>query len=290
MRNRIIYLVVVALAVVGCRTATAGPTVPQTDPGLEAPRVVSLSPTHTEMIYAIGAENLLVGVDQFSDHPPAAGALPRVDAFNFNVEEVAALDPDLVVLAFDFNDEVAQLAAIGIDSLLLPPAEGLSGAYDQFLAVGEALGHPEEASTAVAAMREEIDAIIAGASGGEGLTFFHEIDDQLFSVTSGTFLGDIYSKFGLVNIADAVPDEFGSGFPQLSAEAIIAANPDVIFLGDAGFGVTADTVSNRPGWSEIQAVQAGNVVALDPDIAGRWGPRTLDLVRQIAAAIEEIAG
>jgi len=134
-------------------------------------------------------------------------------------------------------------------------------------------------------MRTRIDALIASTS-GTSLTVYHEIDNTLFSANSATFLGDIYQRLGLSNIADAVPDEFGSGYVQLSEEYLFSRDPDLIFLGDAGFGESVESVVVRPGWESLTAVRNGAVFELDGDIAGRWGPRTVDLVDDIVAAIE----
>ena len=134
-------------------------------------------------------------------------------------------------------------------------------------------------------MQSRIDALIASTSGTQ-LTFFHEVDNTLFSANSSTFLGDIYARLGLINIADAVPDEFGSGYVQISEEYLFAQDPDIIFLGDAGFGESLETVRMRPGWDTLSAVDNGTVFELDGDVAGRWGPRTVELVEDVVAAIE----
>jgi iron complex transport system substrate-binding protein len=263
-------------------TGDTGSNVPQ--------RIVSLSATHTEMLYAIGAGDQVVATDLTSDYPPQAAETAKVDAFNFNVEEVAALDPDLVILAFDFNDEVAALEAAGVESLLLPPPPTLVAAYEQFLAVGLATGHLEEANQVSGDLKRDIGGVLANIPHREPPpVIFHEVDATLFSANSDTFLGDIYREFGFVNLADEVPDEFGSGFVQVSEEFILESDPDIIFLADADFGEDVASVSARPGWENVAAVQERRVVELDGSIAGRWGPRTLDLVRQIAAAVEELA-
>lgn len=253
-------------------------------------RIVSLSATHTEMLYAIGAADQIAATDLTSNYPPEAQETTKVDAFNFNVEEVVSLDPDLVVLAFDFNGEVDALAAAGVESLLLAPPPDLSGALDQLSQLGDATGNGAEAARLAADLEGEIQDIIDNAPRTEPApTFFHEIDATLFTANSSTYLGSLFADFGLVNIADEVPDEFASGYVQLSGEFILDSNPDLIFLGDAAFGESLETVAARPGWGSLSAVQEGNVFDLDADISGRWGPRTLDLVAQIAQALEAIS-
>ena len=248
-------------------------------------RIVSLSATHTEILYAIDAGELIVATDLTSNYPPPAEATVKLDAFNFNVEEIAAVEPDLVITAFDFQGEVAALQAVGIPALYLASASNLEDAYTQIETLGTVAGKETEAGELVTTMQSRIDEL-AGSASNQTLTFFHEVDNTLFSANSSTFLGDIYSRLGLSNIADAVPDEFGSGYVQLSEEYLFAEDPDLIFLGDASFGESIATVSARPGWDTLTAVQEGTVFELDGDIAGRWGPRTVDLVEDIVAAIE----
>ena len=248
-------------------------------------RVVSLSATHTEILYAIGAGDRIVATDLTSNFPGEAATTTKVDAFNFNIEEIAATKPDLVVTAFDFQGEVAALQAIGIPVLLLIPASNLDDTYEQIEILGDVTGRESEAADLVSSMQTQIDDLVSSTS-GESLTMFHEVDNTLFSANSSTFLGDIYRLLGLTNIADAVPDEFGSGYVQLSEEYLFSEDPDLIFLGDASFGESLETVSGRPGWDTLTAVQTGAVFELDGDIAGRWGPRTVDLVEDIVAAIE----
>ena len=248
-------------------------------------RIVSLSATHTEILYAIDAADLIVATDLTSNYPAEAEATPKVDAFNFNVEEIAAVAPDLVITAFDFQGEVAALQAVGIPVLLLVPASNLDDAYQQIEILGDVTDRGTEAADLISSMRTRIDGLI-GSTPRESLTVFPEVDNTLFSANSSTFLGDIYRRLGLSNIADAVPDEFASGYVQLSEEFLFSEDPDLIFLGDAGFGENIETIRIRPGWDTLTAVQQDAVFELDGDIAGRWGPRTVDLVEDIVAAIE----
>jgi iron complex transport system substrate-binding protein len=247
-------------------------------------RIVSLSATHTEILYAIEAGELVVGTDLTSNYPADAKHTAKVDAFNFNVEEIIALEPDLVVTAFDYQGELAALDTVGVPALLLEPAATLDEAYAQIGVLGSVTGREDEAAELIDSMRGRIDEVTASAP-GTALSVFHEVDNTLYSANSATFIGDIYARFGLSNIADAVPDEFGSGYVQVAEEFLFETNPDLIFLGDAGFGESPTTVAARPGWETLAAVQGGAVFELDGDIAGRWGPRTVELVEAIAAAI-----
>jgi len=251
-------------------------------------RIVSLSATHTEILYAIEAGNLIVATDLTSNYPAQAETTTKVDAFNFNIEEIAATEPDLVITAFDFQGEVSGLEAVGISVLLLTPASNLTDAYEQIRILGDVTGRDSEAAELVSSMRSKIDGLVASTS-GESLTMFHEVDNTLFSANSSTFLGEIYGLLGLSNIADSVPDEFSSGYVQLSEEFLFSEDPDLVFLGDASFGESIETVSSRPGWDTLTAVKTGAVFELDGDIASRWGPRTVDLVEDILAAIESVS-
>jgi iron complex transport system substrate-binding protein len=274
-------------------TACASPLTVDSDAGQltfgDLPgRVVSLSATHTEILYALDAAELVVATDLTSNYPDEAKATTKVDAFNFNVEEIAAVDPDLVITGFNFQGEVEALRAIGIPVLFLAPATRLDDTYEQIETLGEVTGREAEAAELISSMRTRIDEMIRSTS-GRPLTVFHEVDNTLFSANSSTFLGDIYSRLGLTNIADAVPDEFGSGYVQVSEEYLFSQDPDLIFLGDASFGESFQSVRSRPGWEALSAVMSGAVFELDGDVAGRWGPRTVDLVEDIVAAVEAVS-
>lgn len=246
-------------------------------------RIVSLSATHTEILYAVGAEAQIVATDLTSNYPPAAVTTDKVDSFSFSIEAIVALQPDLVLLAFDFQGEVEALTALGIPFLLLGPPDTLESAILQTMSVGVATGHFDEARALGADMFEAADLLENSAAPIGGLTIFHEVDETLYSATSATFIGDLYHRLGLVNIADGA--QTGSPFPQLTSEFIVDQNPDFIFLADANFGVTPAAVADRPGWDTIQAVVDDNIVELDGDIAGRWGPRTIDLMESILNAV-----
>jgi iron complex transport system substrate-binding protein len=246
-------------------------------------RIVSLSPTSTEMLFAIGAGDQVVAADEFSNYPPEA---PDTDLSGLepNVEAIAGFAPDLVVLSNDINDIVKSLGALDIPVILHPAAETLDDTYAQIEQLGAATGRVAEAAEVVASMRSEIQRLAEQAPRfDEPLTYYHELDQTLFSVTSETFIGQVYSLVGLENIADRARG--GGAYPQLSAEFIIQADPDLIFLADTKCcGVTAEKVARRPGWDRITAVRTGAVVELDDDVASRWGPRVVDFLRVVVEA------
>jgi iron complex transport system substrate-binding protein len=232
----------------------------------------------------------VVAVDDQSTYP--AGA-PRTDLSGYepNVEAIASYSPDIVVFATETGDLAGSLEAIEIPALQQPAATKLPDVYDQIEQLGLVTDHVAEADEVISEMREDVSTIMVaiGNEGGRGLSFYHELDDTYYSVTSDTFIGQLYGLVGLENIADEAKGAAG-GYPQLSAEYIIAADPDLIFLADTKCcGQSPETVSERPGWGRIEAVQRGNVIPLDDDVASRWGPRIVDYLRTIAEAVQRAA-
>jgi len=249
--------------------------------------IISLSAVATEMLFAIGAGPQVVAVDDQSNYPPDA-PVTDLSGFTPNIEAILSYQPDLVVITFDPGDLVASLEAARIPVLSYTAAATIDDVYGQIDALGQATGNQEGASAVSAGIEADLADAVAGTGGaGEGVTYYHEIDNTLYTVTSSTFFGEIYGLFGMVNIADAA-DEDGSafGYPQLSSEYIVSDDPDIIFLADALYGESAETVAERPGWAVMTAVQNGDIVELDSDVASRWGPRIVDLARDIAAALE----
>ena len=271
-------------------TVAAAESVPVADEAT-APipqRIVSLSPTHTEMLFAIGAGDQLVAVDEFSDYPAEALELPNeLSGFEPNVEAIAAYEPDLVVIGGGFTGLGELLATLDIPSWDGPAAMTIEDTYAQLEQLGSITGHSAEAAEVVDSMAGRIADIIASTpTPPTPLTFYHELDSTLYSADSTTFIGEIYSMVGLQNIADRAEGN-SFGFPQLNAEFLVSANPDLIFLADTKCcAETAETVAARPGWDAIAAVQNGNVIEMDDDLASRWGPRIVDYLEAVSAAVQ----
>jgi len=267
-------------------------TVAGTETTIEAQpeAIVSLSPTATEMLFAIGAGDQVVAVDDFSNFPPEA-PMTDLSGFDPNVEAIIAYDPDLVVLSGDRNDVVAGLDAVDVPTIVLDSATTIDDTYTQIEVLGTATGHVGDAAELVGQMQADIEALAAEVpERDEPLTYYHELDDTLFSVTSQTFIGEIYALAGLENVADAA-DANGEagGYPQLSPELIVEADPDLIFLADTKCcAQDAETVAARPGFAELSAVRNGNVIELDDDIASRWGPRIVDFLEVIVEATSQV--
>ncbi len=251
-------------------------------------RIMSISPTGTEMLFAIGAGDRVVAVDQFSYYP-AEAPVTDLDGWNPNIEAIASYEPDLVVMQTN-GELMASLEALEIEVWAHDAPFAFDDVYVQIKQLGAVTGQADEAAALAASMRAEIAELIAAAPDASSLSYYHELDNTLYTVTGGTFIGQVYGLFGLTNVADpADADGSAWGYPQLSDEYLVDADPDVIFLADTlCCGQSAQTVAARPGWDQISAVQAGRVVELDDDIASRWGPRLVDFIAAISDVLVSI--
>lgn len=250
-------------------------------------RIVSLSPTATETLYAIGAGAQVVAVDKNSTHPEEA---PRTEMSGFqpNTEAITGYDPDLVVLSNDSNGVMAALTKLGVPVLLEPAATTLEASYEEELQLGQATGHIGEAEALVASVKQRIAAAVASTpDSAKGMKVYHELDQNYYSAASNTFIGSVYTLFGLTNIADKAPKAASSGgYPQLSAEYVVTAAPDVIVLADGNCcGQSPQTVAQRPAFDTVPAVANNRVIVISDDIASRWGPRVADFVEALAKAL-----
>ena len=248
-------------------------------------RIVSLSPTATEQLYAVGAGRQVIAVDELSNYP-ARAPRTKLSGFQPNAEAIAGYRPDLVLLHTG-GEIVGQLRALGIRVVHLGAATTIGHAYTQLNQVGRATGHPGAAQRVVRSMKKRIAAAVAPARkrGSGRLSVYHELTTDYFSASSRTFIGQVYKLFGLRNIADAAADA-NSGYPKLSAEHIISSNPDLIVLADARCcGQSQATVASRPGWSGIKAVRNRRVIRANDDVVSRWGPRIVSFVQAVAAVL-----
>jgi iron complex transport system substrate-binding protein len=251
-------------------------------------RIVSLSPTATESLFAVGAGQQVVAVDDQSDFPKSAPKT-SLSGFTPNVEAIAAYRPDLVVIAYDPKGLSGALGRLGITVIHQDAAKTFKGAYQQIRQLGLVTGHEAEATRLIGRMKSKIAGIVKTARKiGSGLSVYHELTPDLYSATSKTFVGQVYSALGLRNIADAA-DAAGTGYPQLSAEYVVSVSPDVIVLADTVCcGQTSSTVAARPGWDRISAVRTGSIVRVDDSIASRWGPRLVNFFRAMSSALARL--
>ena len=251
-------------------------------------KIVSLSPTSTEDLFAIGAGPQVRAVDDQSTYP-ASAPRTKLSGFTPNVEAIAKYKPDLVIISNDNGGKLAKrLRALKIPAMTLPAATKLSDVYAQINLLGLATGHRPKAQAVVKRMKEQIAQIVASVpKRSTPLTYYHELGPELYSATSSTFIGQIYALLGLQNVADEA-DSAGSGYPQLSSEYLVAKSPDFVFLADSKCcKQDAASVAARPGWSGMKAVKNGGVVPLDDDIASRWGPRIVSYLRTVAARVAQ---
>ena len=267
------------------KTTTTSSTVPL--PLGKPSRIVSLSPSATETLFAIEAGPQVVAVDSFSNYPPEA-PVTDLSAYEPNVEAIAKYQPDLVITDGTNTDLAAQLNKLGIPVLQAKAPKNLAGVYQQIETIGAATGNIAAAGKLSTKMQDQITALIktyTKPTAGR-VRYYYELDNTFYSASSKTFVGALMAQLGMFNIADKVDNSTTAGYPQLTPEFIVEENPDVILLADSKCcQQNAETVAARPGWSEIRAVKDGHVVVLDDDIASRWGPRVLDLLQTIVQAI-----
>jgi iron complex transport system substrate-binding protein len=263
--------------------------------------IVSLSPTATETLFAIGAGPQVQAVDEYSDFPAKAKSLSkahRIDALNPSVEALLGIckvsashpstAPDLVIISDDANSIQQDLSARGIKVVNEDAATTVATALGQIRQLGALTGHKDAADSLANSMKSTIAADIASIPShpDKKITVYYELEaDPYYSLTSQTFVGTLMKSLGLVNIADADATTADAGYPQLNAEYIVSSNPKLIFLaGDANVA----SVAKRAGFSKVSAVTHGNVIDLNADIASRWGPRLTVLMNQITEAVKHV--
>jgi iron complex transport system substrate-binding protein len=250
-------------------------------------RIVSLSPSATETLFAVGAGDQVTAVDDESDWPRG---VPTTDLSSYqpNVEAIAGHRPDLVVLPASVpRDVTSGLRRLGLTVLAEPAPDDLDDAYHQIRELGIVTGHRVAGERVARRTRERVEDLIAAAPGGPPLKVFHELDPDLFSASSDTFIGRIYERLGLRNVADPAAKRSANPYPQLSSEAVVSADPDLVVLADTECcEQTPAKVSGRAGWDAVGAVHGGAIVAIDDDIASRWGPRVPVFVERVVEAIQ----
>lgn len=246
-------------------------------------RIASLSSAATEVLFAIGAGDQVIAVDMFSNYPEEATTRQQLDAYQPNLEAIAGVGPDLVLLFYDPEELADSLERLGMTTAVLGSVgetpESVEAVFDQIRLLGQITDHVQEAEDLVAEMQERVDAIEeALADVEQGPRIFHEVDATLYTAAPGSFVGGLYKILKAQNIAAGA----GQPFPQLTQEVIIERDPEVIILADGAYGESPDTVKGRAGWGNISAVRNDRIFVIDPDIVSRPGPRLVEALEALA--------
>lgn len=243
--------------------------------------IVALAPAFVEIFCELDACDRLVAVDENSDYPPEVAEIQKLSGFSPSVEGIAASEPALVVISFDPGGLQDALEQLGITVLFLDAPPSVAGVYDQIDILGDVVGNPEGADELVASMQARVEELTSQLPAGAGPRIFHELDSTLYTAGPGSFIADLYVVLGAQNIASGAD----SPFAQMSAEAIIEADPEVIILADEGLGESTESVAARPGWDAISAIVNGRVHGVNPDLVSRPGPRIVDALEELAALL-----
>lgn len=251
-----------------------------------AQRVVSLAPSNTEILFAVGAGDQVIGRDEFSDYPDQANTLPSVGGGfgDYNLEAIVDLEPDLV-LAAEINtpEQVKAMEDLGLTVFLLPNPISLEEMYGNLLTVAKLTGHESETEELVEELRDRVSQVEMGIESAEDQpTAFYELDatdpSAPWTAGSGTFIDTLITMAGGVNIASDMEGQY----LQISVEELLVRDPQVILLGDSAYGVTAESLSERPGWNNISALLNGRIYAFDDNLVSRPGPRLVDGLEELA--------
>jgi iron complex transport system substrate-binding protein len=300
-RKLVFPLFALALILAGCSptatpTPTAAPTLNPTitlTDGLDrtvtlsgpARRIVSLAPSNTEILYAIGAGAQLVGRDETSDYPIQAASLPTVGGYSgFNTETIVALHPDLVLAAgINTPELVASLEKLGLTVYYLSNPTTLEEMYTNLETVAKLTGHATEAAVLVDSLKKRVAAVDARILPLNSRPMvYYEIDatdpTKPYTYGPGSFGDLLIQRAGGVNIGSSLSGQFA----QMSLEQLVVANPSIIVLGDSNYGTTADSLKKRPGWEGLDAVKNGQVFPFDDNLVSRPGPRLVDGLEALA--------
>jgi len=250
-----------------------------------AEKIISLAPSNTEILFAIGAGDQVIGRDEFSDYPADVVDLPSIGGGfgDYNLEAIVDLEPDLV-LAAEINtpEQVKALSDLGLTVYLLANPTSLDEMYVNLLIVAELSGHFEEAEELVRELKERVAAVDEKvASAQEILSTFYELDatdpSAPWTAGAGTFIDTLITQAGGENIASDLEGQY----LQLSIEEILVRDPKIILLGDAAYGITPDSITERSGWSNLDAVKNNRIYAFDDNLVSRPGPRLVDGLEQL---------
>ena len=248
----------------------------------EPERIISLAPGHTETLYALGLGDRVVGVTEYCNYPPEATEKPMVGGFsNIDLEQVVGLEPDLVLAtSMHVAETVPALQEHGVTVFVADPQTVLE-VLETTRTIGQITGQDEAAKVLIARMQERIDAVQETIGDAPRPKVFWELGPELYTAGPGSFLNDLILVAGGENVAA----DADSPWPQLSMEAIVLKDPDVVVLADHNYGETAEMVKERPGWKDIAAVREGRIIEItNDDIVSRPGPRIVEGLEFLAQA------
>lgn len=305
VNKRLLFLLLVGLATIlviaGCGPGTNPPVETATTAAAESPstpieivdglgrqvrleapaqRVVSMAPSNTEILFAIGAGERVVGRDEFSDFPSQAVGLPSIGGGfgDYNQEAIVDLEPDLVLAAeINTREQVQALADLGLTVFWLANPTSMDEMYANLVTVARLTGNEEEAAALVASLQErvsEVEQVVARAA--DTPSVFYELDstepNAPWTAGPGTFIDTLIGMAGGENVVADIESQY----VQVSLEKLVIEDPDVILLGDAAYGVTPESVGQRAGWESLSAVKNGRVYPFDDNLVSRPGPRLVD--------------
>lgn len=241
--------------------------------GRSPKRIISLSPSITEILFEIGSGNQVIAVDNLSNYPNEA-PITDISAYDPNIEAISLLNPDLVILSYNIKNLKAALKKIGIETIYLPAPLNFEDILDQIDYLGLQTGNEDKAKKLISKMKNRMKTLQKLRENEKATKIYHEIDPNYYSPSKFSFIGDIYQKLNYKNVADKA-DISNLGYPKLSPELIISENPDLIVLPGKD-NKYVEKVKLRPGWGYIEAVKKNNFLLTNNDIASRWGPRILN--------------
>lgn len=238
-------------------------------------RIVSLSASNTEILFALGLGDRIVGVDSYSDYPPEVDSKPDVGSYSKpDLEKIVAAEPDLILATgIHLKGPLAEMEKLKLPVMVVDPRD-VEGVLDKVTLLGDATGRRAEAAGLVDEMQAKIDWVRGRVKDAPPVRIFFELSPELHTAGPGSFVNDMIGLAGGENIAANA----GKEWPQLNQEALFLANPQVILLADHGSqgGQDPEVVAARPGWKEIDAVKNGRVIPVDPDITNRPSPRLME--------------
>lgn len=254
-----------------------------------AERIVSLSPSVTEILFAVGAGSQVVGRDSFSNYPADAAAIPDIGGSmgSYSFETIASLEPDLVIAAeINTPEQVSALEGLGVKVYYLSNPTDLDGIYTMLQTVGTLSGHVDEAAALSTSLKQRVDSVRKTIAKAQAKPLvFYELDgtdpSKPWTPGPGSFLDMLISEAGGSNAAAGLQSQWA----QISIEELLVQDPDIILLGDSIYGMTREQVSARPGWDGLTAIREGRIYPFNDDLISRPGPRLVDGLEELARLI-----